>query len=365
MNNNVLFIANIELNKNEGIFKKVFAQANALKNANEKGWLITRYKKNGSKIYNLQLDNEKIMAENIFKLSMKLIENENIKMVYIRHMIPSFKLLDFLIWLKRKKIYIIYEIPTYPYFAEQFRTARKKYRALIKIFLDILFAVPIYKCVNRIAIIKSNTKVKKYSKMIEINNGVDISQLSIKKYDIKESDRIFRMVAVGTIYPYHGYDRMLEGLANCKEKVEDTIIEFHIVGESYTIENLKKKAENLGLKHVVFHGMKTTEELNELYQNFDIGVGCLALFRRNANIDTTLKIIEYYCRGIPVITSGISPMDEFNPEYTIHIPNDNSLIDIIYIYNEFTKMKKENLNEIALIARDKFSWDSIIKRLSN
>lgn len=45
-----------------------------------------------------------------------------------------------------------------------------------------------------------------------------------------------------------------------------------------------------------------------MYEEFDVGLGCLALHRRNADIDTTLKIIEYYCRGVPVVTSGKEPI---------------------------------------------------------
>ena len=357
---NVLFIANIELNENEGIYKKILHQAIGLKKANKDGWLITKCKK-GCKTINLQNYNFEKNDSSILSKSKEIVLGKNIKLVYIRHMIPSIGLIKFLAWLKKNNIKIYYEIPTYPYFAEQYRTAKKKYRALAKIILDIIFWPFIYMYINRLVVIKSNTKVKIFKKMIEINNGVNISDLEIKQNFERNKDQPFRMVAVGTIYPYHGYDRILKGLYECSEKVNDRIVEFHVIGESPTIDELKKNAHDLGLKNVIFHVIKTTNELNDMYNMFDVGLGCMALKRRNADIDTTLKIIEYYCRGIPVVTSGISPMDNFNKKYTIHVANTEDNISIENIYNEFSKINISELNKIAYTARKIFSWEYIIK----
>ncbi|WP_367559926.1 hypothetical protein [Streptococcus iniae] len=64
--------------------------------------------------------------------------------------------------------------------------------------------------INHLIVIKSNSKVKVFKKMIEITNGADTHSLKIKKYEQNYSK--ISLVAVGTIYPYHGYDRILKGL---------------------------------------------------------------------------------------------------------------------------------------------------------
>ena len=46
--------------------------------------------------------------------------------------------------------------------------------------------------------------------MVEITNGVRTDNIKGKDYS-KDRDNTFRMVAVGTLYPYHGYDRVLKG----------------------------------------------------------------------------------------------------------------------------------------------------------
>ena len=117
----------------------------------------------------------------------------------------------------------------------------------------------------------------------------------------------------------------------------------------------------MGLKRVFFHGIKSTEQLNLMYEEFDVGLGCLALHRRNANIDTTLKIIEYYCRGIPVVTSGNTCFE--NEGSTIRVEDGEGSIDIEKIYVEWKKIESEKLKLLSHKAKKVFSWDSIMQRL--
>ena len=100
-----------------------------------------------------------------------------------------------------------------------------------------------------------------------------------------------------------------------------------------------------------------------MYSDFDIGVGSVALFRRNADIDTTIKVIEYYCRGVVVLTSGISPMDLYDKDFTIHVPNDNSPIDIAEIVKTYNEIPRNKLLKISEIGKTKFSWDEIMSNL--
>lgn len=358
-----LFIANVNLNENEGIYKKIFAQAESLKHVCGEAWLLTK-KNNGAKVYNFQENQSYLIEKKVIFAAREMMSHEQINIVYIRHMIPSSNLIIFLKHCRRKGIRIIYEIPTYPYFAEQYRTATKKYRAIAKILLDVLFWPLIYSNIDNLTIIKSNSCVKMYRKMISITNGVDIDTIQ-ERNKVAEDRGKFSMVAVGTLYPYHGYDRILAGLQECNEKIGAIKVEMHFVGDSPTTQSLKKIAQEYGLNNVFFHGIKTTKELNEMYDMFDVGLGCLALHRRNADIDTTLKIIEYYCRGIPVVTSGKSPMDLYDPDVTIHVSDNDKPVNISEIYNGYISISNEKKQKIALTAKAHFSWHEIIKGIIN
>lgn len=261
---------------------------------------------------------------------------------------------------QQRGIKVLYEIPTYPYYGEQFRASRKKYRAVAKIAVDAMFSPLIKKYADHIVIIRSNSKIRLHHKMVEINNGVNTEKIKSKEnYDSK--DGVFRMVTVGTLFPYHGYDRVLAGLKDCKEEVDGHPVEFHIVGASQTIDELKAQAQKLGLKRVIFHGMKKTDELNEMYEEFDVGLGCLALHRRNADIDTTLKIIEYYCRGVPVVTSGKSPYKD--PAVTICVPDGEDPVDINRLYCKWKNIDEKKLRKLSEQAKKEFSWNFIMKQL--
>lgn len=359
---NSLFIANFQLNEHEGIYKKVLAQANGLKNSvGGRGWMITRKEKH-SVIYDLETGEKYRNEKSVLYAAFELINKHEINTVYVRHMIPSIKLIQFLKNLRNKNIKIFYEIPTYPYFIEQFRTSKKKHRAIAKLTLDTVFWPFIYRYIDKLVVIKSNTKVKMYKKMVQITNGVFVDNISTKSYSIDSNEK-FSMVAVGTLYPYHGYDRILQGLKKCNEKIDGKIVEFNVVGSSDTINDLKKQADTLGLKYVKFLGVKSTEELNCLFEKIDVGLGCLALHRRNADIDTTIKIIEYYSRGIPVVTSGFSPMDNYCEKYTIHLEDSEEAVEIEKIYLEYSKLTTHEKMNISKLAKNIFSWNNIMNKL--
>ena len=354
-----LFIANLKLNANEGIYKKIYAEATAIGNTVGDCTLVMP-NFNTSIMINTK---DKISLESdkdVLKTAKRLILENDINLIYIRLMIPSFELYLLLKLAYMNKIKILYEIPTYPYYNEQFRASRKKYRAVVKICIDIFFSPIIKKYADKIVVIKSKSKIKMHPKMIEITNGINTDPIIPKNYK-NDSNSVFRMVAIGTLYSYHGYDRILKGLKKCDEKIDGIPIEFHIIGESQTINELNQQTKKLKLKRVFFHGLKTTEELNDMFELFDVGLGCLALHRRNADIDTTLKIIEYYCRGIPVVTSGISPYKD--NRVTIRIPDNNDAVKIEDIYYWWKDIDKTVLEKLSVNAKKQFDWNIIMSNL--
>ena len=359
-----LFVANLDLSETEGIYKKVNAQAEAIGKAVGSCDIVTRKGKN-ARIKSCETGMVTESKDAFLDYVLKQINNTDVEFLYIRHMIPSFKLIKVLKAAKKKGIKLYYEIPTYPYFGEQIKVSKKKYRAIAKVSIDIFFWPLIYKYITKLVVIRSSAKAKLYSKMIEITNGVKTEGIISKDYSLSDTEqkKVFRMVAVGTLYPYHGYDRILKGLRSCNEKIGDVEVEFHVVGSSFTIDDLKAAADNMGLKHIVFHGVKTTEELNALYDMFDVGLGCLALHRRNADIDTTLKIIEYYCRGVPVITSGQSPLKD--ERFTLTVADNEEAVDIKQIYDFYTHLNQESLAQLSIIAKNQFSWINIMQHLIN
>lgn len=346
------FITKIELNTSEGISKKVLAQARALNDLLGQCYLISNIN-SYAMITNMKDGSQRNTNKKFFDYIIEEIEKKNVDFIYIRLMVPSLSLLKCLKKANKFGVKVFYEIPTYPYFYEQFKTSRKKYRAIAKILLDIIFWPFIYRRIDKLVIIRSNSKKKKYKKMIEINNGI-FNELPVA---IRKKDDVFRMVTVGTLYPYHGYDRVLKGLHNCNEEINGIKVEMHIIGKSQTIDELKELAKELNLKNVYFLGVKSTEELNDLFTQYDIGLGCLALYRRKADIDTTLKVVEYFCRGIPVVSSGFCPLEGAY----LKINNTNEPIDISQLLSFGSLSNEKKRKEISKKANKLFSWNSIFE----
>lgn len=365
---NALFVTNFELKPNDGISKKILAQAFALKKATGNAWLISRVV-GGSQMTNLQDGKCTESPVSVLKLARTFADDVGAGLVYVRHMIPSPALIVLLHHLKTRGIPILYEIPTYPYFAEQFRVSHRKYRALAKLALDVLFWPFIYPLVSKVVVVRSNSKAHLFKKMVPIGNGADIHALARKQYPSRlpsgDNSCQLSLVAVGTLYPYHGYDRLLAGLKIYNESGKRPPVEFHVVGASDTIENLKRQTSALGLRNVFFHGPMTTEELNAFFERIDIGVGSLALHRRNADIDTTLKVVEYFCRGVVVATCGISPLDAVWPSATIHVPDGEAPVDIGEIVERFLRIPDEQKRKISEIARNSLDWNVIMSNLCN
>ncbi|WP_226036155.1 glycosyltransferase [Aquibacillus saliphilus] len=369
----VLFISNIEKSETEGIYKKVKHQAMAASRYKSVCYLVC--KKNGqvliSKFVNgeemeLVIPNKKISSNNHtlylnILLESKKIINDEVDSIYIRHaLIPRFELLKLLLFAKKKNKKIIYEIPTYPYFGEQYKGSKNKVKTSLKLMVECILWPLIYILIDKCVVIRSNSNVKIYKKMFNITNGINTKLIKAKL--CKYNDYEFQILGLGTIYNYHGYEKILYSIKNCDGKIGQKIIKFHIVGESECIEKLKLLTESLNIEdHIVFHGKRTGENLDEIFDNVDIAVGCLALYRRNADIDTTLKVIEYLVRGVPFITSG--HIENVNPvkKTYIKIPNDNTPVNIKNLMDFADSLSFQDLSISREMAIKNFDWDYIMK----
>ena len=181
-----LFITNLELNENEGIYKKIYAEATAIGKAVGSCNLLMKCG-SGTKVVDTLSEKTSIEELNVLTLAQKYVEENSLKLIYIRLMVPNFSLIALMKTAQQRGIKVLYEIPTYPYYGEQFRASRKKYRAVAKIAVDAMFSPLIKKYADHIVIIRSNSKIRLHHKMVEINNGVNTEKIKSKEnYDSKD-----------------------------------------------------------------------------------------------------------------------------------------------------------------------------------
>src|SRR5699024_9981248 len=98
---------------------------------------------------------------------------------------------------------------------------------------------------------------------------------------------------------YHGYPKIIKGLYEYYKTGGLKEIEIHFVGEFR--KETKDLVEKLGLNDkVVFHGKKYGEELNEIYNMANLGIGALSP-RAGAEHGSSIKTKEYFAKGLPFI----------------------------------------------------------------
>lgn len=122
------------------------------------------------------------------------------------------------------------------------------------------------------AIEKQEIQIKE-SRVAEINKKYNLSEVSVFGF-------------VGSIFPYHGVDRLIRGVA----KLNYTDISILIVGDGYLIPALKKLANELGISsRVHFTGSVPKEDIYNYISAMDI---------------LTLPNTEWYCSPVKLFEYG-------------------------------------------------------------
>lgn len=328
-----------------GISKKIFSQVDALRECGV-----------DTRLCHLEIDSEgfqKRMVDDAvlenygngiaakFKKRMcygslaQYISDEKFDFVYMRsdHNANPF-LTRFLKRLKKGGIPVVMEISTYPYDNEYSRSpwkrklylkqdqlfrrgmARELYRMVTFADYDTIFGVP----------------------TIKISNGIDFKQIPLKS-DHTDS-KVIRLTGVADIHFWHGFDRIISGLADYYAAPQDTKVVFDVVGSGVPAEiaHLKEMVkENKLTDKVFFQGPLWGDDLNEQFNRSDIGIASLARHRCGIDKIKTLKNREYAARGIPFIYSETD--DDFDGKpFVVKAPADESPIDIQSLLASFRRI---------------------------
>lgn len=207
--------------------------------------------------------------------------------IYIRFSFCNYYMFKLAQKLKRKNKKVFIEIPTYPYYDEIDSNFKNN---IIKKVDKLLWSI------NKDAIDRVVLTTKLDSvfgiKAINIFNGININDIKPINEEKKNAKEI-KLIGVANISKWHGYDRVIRGLAKYYSNDFDKIVKFYIVGEGVEKINLELLVKELDLeKYVEIVGAKFGEELDLLYKNMDIGVSSLALFRAGGGHDP-IKTKEY------------------------------------------------------------------------
>ncbi|MBB6062790.1 glycosyltransferase involved in cell wall biosynthesis [Thermosipho japonicus] len=290
----------------------------------------------------------------IFDILIDYIKSEKIETAYVRNLLPwNYFAVKFIKKLRKIEKVVILDVPTYPY---------DKELSKINLILDSFYNKHLKGKIDFIVTTSDESKIYGI-KAIKITNGIDVKRYKLKR-KIEKEDEI-NLIGVANVSPWHGYDRVIRGLKEYYKDSPNVKVFFHIVGEGRGLNNLKALTKNLGLtEYVIFHGYKTGERLDEIFDISNIAIGSLGLHRIGLLKSSTLKLREYCARGIPFIFSSTDEDFEESFEFMFRVPSDESPINIKEILNFYKHIKNKNYPSLMRsYAERKLSWNNKMKKI--
>ena len=283
-----------------------------------------------------------------------LQENEAPECVYIRYTMADWNVIRLLRWLHNEGAKIVIEIPTFPYEEE----CKDNLYDFGSLFIDHIYRNKMRKYVDYIASYGS-IPLKIYGiPTISILNGIDIDSISERK-PLEHGEKI-NLIAVAGMSKWHGYDRLLNGMADYYRSGGQNDIHLYLVGEGSAISQYEQIVQDGAIEeHVTFCGFKSGNELDDLYDICDIGVSSLGIHRIGIyGSMSVLKCREYGAKGLPMITSNeIDFFPSNENDFILKVSEDEESIDVNLIINFYHKMRNiysSDLNlKIRTLTKDK------------
>lgn len=234
------------------------------------------------------------------------------------------------------QITIILEIPTYPYLNE--------FKGLVKLDIRLKekkWVKQLKKYVDRIVTYSDDPTIFGVQ-CLNISNAYEFTPLKKNLQQTNDGSTI-RLLGVATLCFYHGYDRIIEGLKNYydghsqREKVT-----FTLVGDGPVLQKYQQLVNKYRLNEVVFlEGRKNFTELDEYYQQADIGVDSLARHRSGVTYNSSLKGKEYLAKGLPIISGVRTDLDQRNLSFYYRVPNNDCPVVIDEIVQWYQQLIKQ------------------------
>lgn len=275
------------------------------------------------------------------KLFLKYVKTD-CEYLYIRRVIPVTR--SFIFYLKKQRemtpnVKIIYELPTYPYDAEV-----SSLRERILLSFDKLYRRKLKKYVDLITTFSKDNEIFKI-RATTIVNGIDCTNIGVSKRSY--SDEI-KLIAVAQFAKWHGYDRVIKGLASYYKNNNYPIVKIDFVGNGDELQLYKKMVNDYQLtNYVTFCGELFGESLQRKFDEVDIALNSLGCHRKKIFLSSELKSREYLARGIPSISSTKIDIIPEKWKYNLYVPENDNEIDINKIVSFYQNLlQKETVSQI-------------------
>ena len=190
---------------------------------------------------------------------------------------------------------------------------------------------------------------------IPMDTGIDVEKYTPHCYNGPANE--YHLISVANEMQYHGYDRIIRAVAD--ENNRDVFL--HLVGKLQNkTERMIRKLNTGG--RIIVYGYKTGDELTEIYNQCNIGVGPLAPHRLGGKEGTGIKTKEYFAIGLPYFYAGNELLVPDDYPYVLKLTDDESAIDLNMVKSFYDQIRKITTieNEMRSFASENFSWQKIL-----
>lgn len=365
----LLFLTKIDFSipATGGLFRKVRAQANALARCD--GWEVDLFyirgleavlERHDGQVIRIPFSSGKQRALFTNFGLFELIRTNGYQALYIRHFLlnPVFAF-QMILWKgmggPRK---ILLELPTFPY-GPEFRDDPWSVR--IQVVLDRWTFLLLLLCVDRIVTFSRLSRIRGIRTIIT-DNGVDPLSLA-PILEIPPSPP-FRILGLANLNIWHGYDRIIRGLAEHREKDPHADIRFEIAGSGKEENNLRELVVRLQLdQQVTFHGFLSGAALDHLIASCHVGAASLGMHRTGVaeGQTTTLKAREFAARGLPFILGYTDRDFDADYPYCLVVQANEDAIDPLQLKSFFEALVSSDpcyMHDMREDATRRLSWDA-------
>lgn len=181
-----------------------------------------------------------------------------------------------------------------------------------------------------------------------------------KRWNISENATVFGFV--GSIFPYHGVDRLINAYHQLRKSRSD--IHLLIVGNGHALSSLRKQVVDLGMQnHVSFTGGVSYLEAPALIQLMDIAV------MANSNwYGSPVKIFEYGAAEKAIIAPDVSPLRdalENGVDGLLVTPDQENLVSAMSTMLENKSLREQTAVHFKEKVTAHHTWDLMSERILN
>ena len=195
--------------------------------------------------------------------------------------------------------------------------------------------------------------------MIYNRDGADTEHVPARESQVRKGEvKLIFLKGSGQEQKWAGLDRLISSI----EAYPEIPIRLYITG------NAINQKERYARPFVTLTGRLPEDELEQLINDVDLGVSNLSNYLIHFNETTNLKSRDYYSRGLPFIQGNTMPDIEgtLAADYYLHIPNDDSIIDMHLVRDFAERMRKdiEHPKRMHEFAEKHLDWNVTAAELS-